>query len=119
MGFEGKYSILIKFRTSSVYDEVCELHHGRTYDVPTGEHVTKVKVIDVSTYSVKVTMKNVPFELSNTQLERVLKCYGSVEKITTNMNDEDEWFQETIYGENCVYEETQHTNTVNITNQLN
>ena len=66
VGFEGKYSILVKFRTSAVYDKVCELHHGHTYDVPTGEHVTKVKVINVSTYSVKVTMKNLPFKLINT-----------------------------------------------------
>ena len=95
--------MLVKFRTSAVYDKVCELHHGHTYDVPTGEHVTKLKVIDVSSYSVKVTMKNVPFELSNTHLERVLKCYGSVEKIITNMNDEDDWFRETLFMERTAY----------------
>ena len=72
VGFEGKFSINVKFRSSEVYNQVCSLHHGETYNVGTAERVSEVKVIDISSYSVKVTMKNVPFELTNPQLTRIL-----------------------------------------------
>ena len=102
VGFEGKYSIHVKFTTAQVYNEVCRLHHGNTYDVGTRERVCQVKLIDVSSYSVKVSMKNVPFELSNTQLERILNCYGTVDKIELNTN-QDDWFLDTLSMERTAY----------------
>ena len=57
VGFEGKYSIHVKFTTAQVYNEVCRLHHGNTYDVGTRERVCQVKLIDV--FLVVVVLRHV------------------------------------------------------------
>ena len=103
IGNEGKASIHVKFRSTDVYNDISTQYHGEHLRIDLDEETT-VQVIDVSTYSIKVSMKNVPFELSNTAIDKILQNYGSVNKVLLNsITDKDDWFYDSMTMERTAY----------------
>ena len=105
IGNEGKASIHVKFKSAEVYNAISTKYHGESINIDLGEEATcTVNIIDVSTYSIKVAMKNVPFELSNTALEKILQNYGKVNKIILNsITDKEDWFYDSMTMERTAY----------------
>ena len=101
VGNEGRNSIHVKFTTASVYEYICNNHHGDI--IPVND--IEVKLEDVSTYTIKVTMKNIPFEFPNAQLKRILESYGTVRKIVNNAV-KDDFFDNVPDTERIAYMDT-------------
>ena len=100
VGNEGKNSIYVKFKSTLVYNDVCTKHHGKYFTID-GE--TKVQLLDVSSYLIKVSMKNVPFELNNQHLEQLLEKYGKVRRVLFHTK-QDDWFEQgTLSMERTAY----------------
>ena len=66
-GFEGCNSVYVKFSNETIYKQTAALH-GNTYDY---DGTTNLQIIVVSTYKIKVYLKNVPFQLSNNAIESI------------------------------------------------
>ena len=71
LGYAGLRSVYAKLSSYELYSSICENYQGRTYTV---DGNTTVQIEDVSTYKLKVLMKNVPFELSNPSVKRIQKA---------------------------------------------
>ena len=99
VGNEGKSYVHVKFKTESVYRHVCDNYHGKSYWY--GE-TTELQIYDISTYSIRVEIKNVPFELSNSYVEKVLNFYGTVNKIECKFISDD-WFNQTLSMDRVAY----------------
>ena len=69
VGNVGGNSIHVKFKSTNIYDFICNKYHRELINV---NYYTQVKIVDVSTYSTKVTIRNIPLEFTNVQLERIL-----------------------------------------------
>ena len=78
IGESGRNIILVKLSTQAKYNEICQKHEGNDYIISDDK---KVSIIDSSTYSIKVTLRNVPFELSNPALQKILERFGTVDNI--------------------------------------
>ena len=79
-GFSGKDSIHVLLATNEIYNSTVEHHANNFYDI---NNDTSIQIIDISTYKIKVTMKNVPFALPNTTLSNILASHGEVETVKT------------------------------------
>ena len=77
VGHEGKNSINVKFTNEITYRKA-SAYHGDTFDI--NEH-TVVKLLDISTYKVRVNIKNIPFEVPNSILQSILDRHGQVESV--------------------------------------
>ena len=82
IGESGRHIILVKLSSKLKYDEICQMHEGKEYTI---SDTTTVSIIDSSTYSTKVTIKNVPFELSIHALNKILERFGTVDHIDVGM----------------------------------
>ena len=77
VGDEGRSSIFIKFARRNQYDAFVTNHGGKTITA----NAFIFQIIDVSSYCIRVSMKNVPFELNNSVLRNLLGKYGSVKEV--------------------------------------
>ena len=80
LGYAGLRSVYVKLSSYESYSSICENYQGRTYTV---DGNTTVQIEDVSTYKLKVLMKNVPFELSNPSVKPILE---PMEKLTVSLH---------------------------------
>ena len=92
-GYEGKYSVHVKFSSKRIYDFICSKHDGEYMEL---DRTTTVKVEDISTYAIKVELGQVPSEITNVQLTRMLEYYGTVKNIVWHQNKDD--FLETSWS---------------------
>ena len=80
VGFAGKDSVYVKFANNDIYNQVIKHHDRQHYDTDKG---SIIQILDISTYKIKVFMKNVPFNLPNPVLRSILENHGVVESINT------------------------------------
>ena len=105
VGNEGRNSIHVKFKSVEIYEHICNKHHGKIIRID--EYNTEVILEDVSTYTTKVTMRNIPFEFPNAQLTRILQSYGTVRTIVENAV-KDDYFEYAPDSERIAYMDTIH-----------
>ena len=99
VGNEGGNSIHVKFKSAVIYNFICENYHGQFVDVDN----IRVKIIDVSTYTTKVTMRNIPLEFTNAQLERILLSYGTLKDNIIIQVNKDDYFEDVPSMERIAY----------------
>ena len=67
----------IKLANNAIYKQVVS-YHGDKIDI---DKNTTVQLLDASTYKSRVFIRNVPFELNNGAIRRILGNYGSVDRV--------------------------------------
>ena len=77
-GFAGKDSIHILLANKETYNWVIDHHNENIFDI---NNETKIKLIDISSYKIKVSMKNIPFALPNNTLLKILERHGEVDSV--------------------------------------
>ena len=98
IGYINRFTYHVEFKSSDLYSNIAS-NHNASYDV----NDSKIKVIDVSSYSTKVTIRNVPFRLSNMALHRVLGDYGTVEDVQLCRNTEGSMFLDAVSTERIAW----------------
>ena len=97
-GNEGRQSFHVKFSNNTKYTKLSELH-GDKFEV----NDSIIQVLDVSTYSTRVLIKNVPFELNNSIIRGILQQYGQVINTVTCANQDEGIFSGLMSTERIVY----------------
>ena len=95
-GTEGKFSVRVKFSNEEIYNDIVSTYNAQIFNLSEN---TSVQLLDISTYKIKVSIKNVPFEVPNTVLWNILQKHGKVESINFcyNQGHEDEdWLEGTL-----------------------
>ena len=67
-----------------IYRDICDKCSGIEVDV--NDNI-RIKVEDLSTYKTYVTIRNVPFEMSDFMLQDILSRYGSIAHIRKNLRN--------------------------------
>ena len=80
LGECGKKKFLVKIKSERLYQQICLKLVGETKTVDENH---KIVIEDLSPYKDRVRVVNVPFELPNEALRRLLSNYGKVENIIT------------------------------------
>lgn len=81
----GKNRLIVKLNSSERYDEICEVYCG--IEIAVTEDI-KIKVEDLSTYRSYVTVRNVPFEMSDYMLTDIFSKYGNVNYVKRNTRNQ-------------------------------
>ena len=74
----GKDSVKVMLTDEIIYNSTTEHHAGNTYEI---NNRTRIQVIDISKYKIKVSMKNIQFTLPNAVLQNILEQHGEVESL--------------------------------------
>ena len=99
LGEEGKNCIHIKLANKHIYTQLVS-YHGEQYEV---DEDTTIKLLDASTYQSRVYIRNVPFELNNGAISRLLGYYGSVDHVETCTVKETDFFPGIMSRERIAY----------------
>ena len=73
---------LLKVTTEEKYQDICDNHLGE-YTLSPG---VVIEVNDISCYKPRVSVKDVPFEITSEILKQMFSCYGSVDKVKMQYN---------------------------------
>ena len=80
----GRNKLIVKLSDERVYRDICDKFNGVEVDV--NDNI-RIKVEDLSTYKTYVTIRNVPFEMSDFMLQDILSRYGSIAHIRKNIRN--------------------------------
>ena len=80
----GKYKLIVKLNSYEKYSEICEEFGGK--EISVSDNI-KIRVEDLSTYQTYVTVRNVPFEMSDFLLKDIFSRYGTVSYVKKNTRD--------------------------------
>ena len=87
LGIDERYrKFILKVDNEERYRLICENFTEMQLTVEPG---VMIEVTDISSYRIRVLVRDVPFEVDNEKLRRLLSYYGHVEKIY-NQNNYDE-----------------------------
>ena len=78
VGFAGRDSVHVRFREEEKYENISNQYAGKQFDL---DPETTTTVIDISKYKIKVSMKNVPFSVTNNVLADILGLHGVVDSM--------------------------------------
>ena len=99
VGQEGKNCMHIKLANNAIYKQVVS-YHGETYDI---DENTTLQLLDASTYKSRVFIRNVPFELNNGAIRRILGNYGSVDRVEVCTVQKAQYFPDLMSRERIAY----------------
>ena len=80
----GKYKLIVKLNSYEKYKEICEEFCGK--EISVSDNI-KIRVEDLSTYQTYVTVRNVPFEMSDFLLKDIFSRYGTVSYVKKNTRE--------------------------------